>query len=437
MNTSSYYKINGGKKLSGTITINGAKNNAMGLLAASLLNKASSTFYNMPMIEEVFRITEVLKSIGVKIEWLEDNVLKITPPKKFKLKEIDILASQRTRSIIMFIGSLIHHESNFTLPATGGCKLGKRTITPHLYALENMGVDIKVIETGYQVEAIHLKNHENIILYEAGDTVTENAIIAASLIPGKTIIKYASANYQIQEVCHYLKNLGVKIEGVGTSTLTINGIKSIDKEISYYISEDPIEAMMFISIAATTNSEINIKRCPIDFLELELSKLEKMGFKYQISKKYKGKNNQVHLVDIKTQKSKLVAPSEKLHALPYPGVNIDNLPFFVPIATQAKGQTLIHDWQYDNRAIYYVELNRLNAKVFLADPHRAFITGPTELTAAEVMAPPALRPSAIILVAMLAAKRTSILRGIYGIERGYENLVPRLKSLNADIERID
>jgi UDP-N-acetylglucosamine 1-carboxyvinyltransferase len=336
----------------------------------------------------------------------------------------------------MLLGPLAHLLPAFNLPLAGGCKLGERTVRPHLFALQKLGVNIKTYHDHYAVSAGKLAPAE-IVLYEMGDTVTENALMAAAKINGITTIKLASSNYMVQDLCHFLQSLGVKIDGVGTSTLKVHGKPYINQKIVFYLSEDPIEAMLFLSLAATTNSSITIERCPIDFLELELLKLEKMGFKYSIIKRYKSCNGVTNLVDIKTSPSKLIALEEKIHPLTSSaGINIDNLPFFVPIATQAKGTTLIHDWVYENRAIYYMELNKLRANIILADAHRVYIDGPTELKAGEVICPPALRPAAIILIAMLAAKGTSILRNVYSINRGYENLVQRLQKLGAKIEII-
>jgi UDP-N-acetylglucosamine 1-carboxyvinyltransferase len=192
--------------------------------------------------------------------------------------------------------------------------------------------------------------------------------------------------------------------------------------------------MMFISAAIVTKSTLTIKRCPIDFLELEMLKLKKMGLKYTQSKPYFSHNGRTKLVDIKVFPSKLIAPVDKIHSQPYPGINTDNLPFFVPIATQAEGNTLIHDWMWENRAIYFTELNRLGAKVTLADPHRAYITGPTKFKGAQVVCPPALRPAVIIMIAMLGATGTSILRNVYSINRGYEEIARRLNAIGASIE---
>ncbi len=428
------FKIQGGHKLSGKVIINSSKNAAVALLCASLLNKGKTVFKNVPKIEEVHRVIEVLASIGVSIKWHGSDVEIV--PGKISLNKIDKDAAVKTRSVLMLLGPLSHLLKNFNLPLAGGCKLGERTVRPHLFALEKLGVRIKTSHDHYQVTSTKLQPAE-VVLYEMGDTVTENALMAAAKISGVTTIKLASANYMVQDMCHFLVSLGVKIEGIGTSTLKVHGKPNINQRAVFYLSEDPIEAMLFLSLAATTNSSITIERCPIDFLELELLKLEKMGFKYQITKRYKSHNGVTNLVDIKTLPSKLTALEEKIHPLTSSaGINIDNLPFFVPIATQAKGTTLIHDWVYENRAIYYLELNKLRANVILADAHRVYVEGVSELRGAEVICPPALRPAAIILIAMLAAKGTSVLRNVYSINRGYENLVQRLKSLGAKIEMI-
>ena len=192
--------------------------------------------------------------------------------------------------------------------------------------------------------------------------------------------------------------------------------------------------MMWITAAIVTNSKLQITRCPIEFLELELYKLKKMGLKYKILKTYKAQNGHTLLADILIKPSKLKALEDKIEARPFPGMNIDNLPFFGLIAACAKGQTLIHDWVYENRAIYLTELNRLNANILLADPHRVFVQGPTEWKSAQVVCPPALRPSVVIMIAMLAGNGISMLRNIYMINRGYENVAERFNSIGAKIK---
>ncbi len=426
------FVIDGGTKLSGRVETSRSKNGAVALLAASLLNKGTTTLLNMPKIEEVNRLIEVLRSIGVAVEWQGSNV-RIKPPEKIDLSNIDKAAATKTRSILMFIGPLIHLLKKFELPQSGGCTLGTRTVRPHLFALEKFGVSIEALTDRFSVEHSGLKPAE-IVLYESSDTATENALFAAARVEGTSVIKYASANYQVQEVCGFLKALGVGIEGIGSTTLTINGIVEINTDVSYSVAQDPTDAMFFIAAAIVTGSAITIAAAPIEFLEVELFLLEKMGLKFSISNPRVSENGITKLVDLQIKPSQLTAFPEKIHARPYPGLNMDNLPFFAVIATQAEGTTLIHDWVYEKRAIYYTELDRLGATTVLHDPHRISITGPTRLKAAEVICPPALRPATIILVAMLGAKGRSMLRNVYSINRGYEDIVARLQSLGASIE---
>jgi UDP-N-acetylglucosamine 1-carboxyvinyltransferase len=258
--------------------------------------------------------------------------------------------------------------------------------------------------------------------------------MTSARIEGKTIIECASGNYMVQEMCFFLEKLGVRIEGIGTGTLIIHGVKDINLNVEYSNSEDPIESMMFISTAIATDSKLTIKKCPIDFLTLELYKLKTMGLKYKVLDRYFSNNGKTKLIDIEIRPSRLIAPDDKIHANPYPGINIDNLPFFGPIAIKAKGTTLIHDWFYENRAIYFTELNRLGANVTLLDPHRVYINGGTKLKGAQIVCPPALRPSMVILICMLASEGTSVLRNVYMINRGYEEIAERLNSIGTDIK---
>jgi len=430
------FRVTGGKTLKGSINTNFSKNGSVGLLCASLLNRGTTTLHGIARIEEVYRVIEILESIGVKMKWHGQNSVKITPPKKFNIRGINWDSAVKTRSIVMLMGPLVHFLPSFYLPHASGCHLGKRTIAAHMYGLDNFGVKIKTTHNKYQLKVNKKLKPANIVMYEPGDTACENLLTAAALIPGTTTINFASANYMVQEICFFLEKLGVKIDGIGTGKLTVHGVKNINMDVEYWNSEDPIESMMFVSAAVVTRSKLKIKRCPIDFLSVEFEKLKRMGLKYQFSKEYFSYNGRTRLVDISILPSRLHALEDKIHPNPYPGINIDNIPFFVPIATQAKGQTLIHDWVFEIRAIYFTELNRLGADITLADPHRVFIEGPTKLKSGQVVCPPALRPAMIILIAMLAAEGTSVLRNVYMINRGYEDIAKRLNSIGAEIKEI-
>ncbi len=428
----STFVVEGGRPLSGTITTNSSKNGAVALLAGSLLNRGVTTLEDMPKIEEVHRLVEVLRSIGVSCEW-QERTLTITPPAQLSLDTLDKVAAVRTRSILMFIGPLLHQLQSFYIPQSGGCTLGERSVRAHLWALEKFGVSIETLSDRFAISHDGLSPAE-IVFYESSDTATINALFAASGVAGTTTLRYASANYQVQEVCGYLSALGVQIEGIGTTTLTITGVSDINQDITYAVAEDPIDAMFFIATAASTHSALTIRRAPIQFLEVELFVLEKMGLQFRLEDAGLAKNGITKLVDIHIEPSTLVAFPEKIHPRPYPGLNIDNLPFFAVIATQAEGSTLIHDWVFEHRAIYYTELEKLGADVLLFDPHRVQITGPRHLRGAELMCPAALRPATVLLIGMLAAKGKSMLRNIYMINRGYEDLVLRLQSIGATIE---
>lgn len=432
------YAVSGGKPLSGAVETNISKNAAVALLAASLLNRGETILKRMPRIEEVKRLIEVMESIGVKIVWDESGDMRITPPAEFDLSGLNRESAERTRAIALFIAPLAHRLQSFELPAPKGCNLGKRSLGSHIDALAKLGIHVTGNEDAhtYHVETRNLAPAE-IIMFEASDTGVENVLMAAARIPGITTIKFASANYMVQDLCVFLRHCGVRIDGIGTSTLVVHGLSDINAEVHGHPSEDPIESMFFISLAATTRSALTIKRCPIDFLELELFTLEQMGLKYSRGEKYASENGHTILRDITVEPSDLVAPPEKIAPRPYPGINIDNLPFFVPPATQAKGETLIHDWVYEGRAHYYLEMNHLGANIELLDQHRALVKGPTKFRPAHIEAPPALRPATLLLIGMLAAEGDSVLYNVYPINRGYANLHDRLKKLGADIKAVE
>lgn len=434
------FRIRGGRELSGEITVNTSKNAAVGILMAALLNSGKTVLHRVARIEEVFRIIEVLESIGVKCHWQNRHRdLEIISPRELKLDQMDVEAARKTRSVIMMLGPLLYRYEEFQLPYAGGCSLGIRTVEPHLKALESFGLKVDA-ETNSGFYNIKVNQHtlnkyqdRYIVLVERGDTVTENVLMAAALSPGKTTIVGASPNYMVQDMCFFLEKLGVKITGIGTTTLTVRGRAEINSDVEYSLSEDPIEAMSFIAAAYATHSEITIRRAPIEFLEIELEVLKSMNARFKKSPEYLAANGRTRLVDLTILKSDLIAPVDKIHPMPFPGLNIDNLPFFSVIAAVAEGRTMLHDWVFENRAIYTTELANLNVKVELLDAHRIYVEGPTNWRPAELTAPQALRPAVVVLIGMLAAPGTSILRNVYSINRGYQDFAVRLRHLGADI----
>ena len=431
-----HLRVTGPTTLAGKIDVKTSKNAGVALLCASLLNRGRTTLRKVARIEEVNRLLEVLEQprgadpLAQRRQRPRDH-----PAGRAGPELIDEEAARRTRSVIMFLGPLLHRYDSFDLPYAGGCQLGTRTVEPHMSALRPFGLEVKATEGAYHAQVNRaIEPTRPIVLTERGDTVTENALMAAALRPSTTVIRNASSNYMVQDLCFYLQKLGVEVEGIGTTTLKVTGVARIDVDVDYSPSEDPIEAMSLLAAAIVTKSEITIQRVPIEFLEIELALLEEMGLQYARSEEYVANNGRTRLVDITTRASTLKAPLDKVHPMPFPGLNIDNLPFFAVIGAVAEGQTLLHDWVYENRAIYLLELNKLGADVKLLDPHRVMIEGPTRWSGAEIVCPPALRPAVVILLAMLASKGTSVLRSTYVIHRGYEDLAERLNTLGANIE---
>ena len=354
------YRIEGGRKLAGSITINTSKNAAVSLLCASLLNHGTTTLKNIARIEEVFRIIEVLESIGVLCLWNDAQTdLTIIPPARYDLSKMNVAAARRTRSILLLMAPLLWQCDRFRLPFAGGCSLGKRSVTPHLKALQHFGLDVTATSDGFYAAKVNKTlradarprkivliergktlradaRPRKIVLIERGDTVTENAVMAAALSPAETTIIGASPNYMVQDLCFFLEKLGVKIQGIGTTTLKITGVADICTNVDYAPAEDPIEAMSFIAAALVTKSEITIKRAPIEFLEIELELLRSMHAKFTLSPEYFSHNGRTRLVDIQVRRAHLVAPSDKIHPMPFPGLNIDNLPFFSVIAATSR-----------------------------------------------------------------------------------------------------
>uniref|UniRef100_UPI00286E8B20 helix-turn-helix domain-containing protein n=1 Tax=Nocardioides sp. TaxID=35761 RepID=UPI00286E8B20 len=267
-----HLRVDGPTTLSGSIDVKTSKNAGVALLCASLLNRGRTTLRKVARIEEVNRLLEVLNSLGVQTRWFNGHDLEVIPPAELDLGNIDEAAARRTRSVIMFLGPLLHRSEIFDLPYAGGCNLGTRTVEPHMSALRPFGLEVKATDGMYHAQVNRAVGPQRpIVLTERGDTVTENALMAAALHEGTTVIRNASPNYMVQDLCFFLQKLGVDVEGIGTTTLKVTGRRVIDVDVDYSPSEDPIEAMSLLAAAIVTSSSITITRVPIEFLEIELA----------------------------------------------------------------------------------------------------------------------------------------------------------------------
>lgn len=438
------WKIHGDHQLSGTVTTNGSKNSALAILSASLLVFEPIELANVPRISDVDDMVSILRSIGSEATWVDNNTLRLQRPPVLDVEALDVQAAQRTRAVVLLIAGLAIDHAEFTLPLPGGCNLGDRSLEPHIDALEQLGLDVC-----HQANGLHVRRSEEgesevmVTLVESGDTVTENAILAAvALNRGVVRICNASCNYMVQDLCLFLEKIsGASIEGIGSSRLTTRRCRAqVLSPITYPILEDPIEAFLFIAAAVVTKSHLRIQRVPVEFIALELRLLQKMGLEIQQGPRYSSASGVTLLCDleVRAETAMLKALDSKIHPNIYPfGINVDNLPAFGPIAAVSGGQTLLHDWMYEQRAPYFALLEKFGVRVELLDNHRAHVYGSPELRAATCMLPPALRPASMLLLAALAAPGVSYLSDVGVISRGYEGLVGRLRELGARIGTLD
>jgi len=397
--------IQGGKSLSGEIEIQGYKNSAGAVLAASILTQEDIIIDNLPLVGDVFNTIDILKEMGAKVVWLDKRRLKINTaevnPQALNFEKI-----AKTRVSVLLIGPLLARFGNFKFPHPGGDKIGLRPITTHLEALKKLGA--KITEDGdfYYFKAGNLLPAE-IVLKEFSVTATENVIMTASLLNGKTIIKGAACEPQVQDLGEMLKKMGVEISGLGTHTITVQGKKEL-KGTSHKIIPDPIEAASFIVAGCVTPGKVVIKNVRLDHLDLFLDKLEEIGVSFE-------KGDSSITVDF----SPGLKPA-RVQTFFYPGFPTDFLPFTSVLLTQATGKSLIHDPLYESRFNYLQELKKMGADIEIVDPHRAIIFGRTPLHGLTIESWD-IRAGASLVIAGLIAKGQTIIENVYQIDRGYKN----------------
>lgn len=424
--------IQGGKSLRGSISVAGAKNAALALLAASLVTDKPCHFYNLPDIADVKKMTVILKSLGAEIKKLNHNELIITA-KTINPKNIDLKAVGKIRASIMIMGALAARINSFTLAYPGGCQIGSRSLDAHLNAFLDAG--FKLADTGNALAFTSSKNFVGkIVLTEFSPTATVNLLLALSRGDKPVTIYCAAQDYTVQEVCWFLKKLGVTIDGVGTHTITIQGIKKT-KEADYTIMPDPIETGTLILLAAATHSSLTILNASLNFLKLELKIFKKIGIKYNITNQRAATGGHYELVDINILKTKQFKAVKEVHNMPAPGFMPDLLQPLSVLLTQAQGTSIIHDWMYEGRFRHLNELNKMGANTSMLDPHRAVIIGPTPLYGKRITSYD-LRAGATLIIAALIAQGESQIDNIYQVDRGYEKIDLRLKQIGAEIKRL-
>jgi len=416
-----YFEIQGGRRLKGEIDVRGSKNATTPILAATLLTKEECIISNIPLIEDVFRMLEILESLGAEIKWLGERKISVQA-KNIQPEKIAAEKVKQLRSSILLLGSLSARCDKFKLYHPGGCVIGARPVGTHFDALHKMGVSIAQKEKFYVVDAKKRKAAK-VVLQELSVTATENAMMLAASLPQKTIIKIAACEPHVEDLGKFLVSMGAKINGLGTHTLEIVGSKKMHGA-KHSIIPDANEAATFLIMGVATGSPIKIKNAVEDHLDLVLEKLRESGADFKMGKNY-----------IEVVPAKKLQAINKIDTRTYPGIPSDVQALFGVLATQAQGSTLIFDTIFEGRFNYLSELEKMRANVKLLNPHQAIITGPTNLRGSEIKSYD-LRAGASLIVAALLAEGKTKINDIYQVDRGYEKIEERLQKIGAQIKRI-
>jgi len=415
------FVINGGNPLKGEIEVRGSKNAATPILAATLLTDQPCIIDNIPLVEDVFRMIEILEDLGADVEWLDKRKIRVQAKKiTSNIKNKSLVT--KMRSSVLIIGPLLARLGMAEINKPGGCIIGVRPIDVHLNAFRDLGVIIDHTNDFYSLKTDEIKGG-HIVLDEFSVTATENVMMAAALCSNKTIIDLAACEPHVQDLAVFLKKMGVRIKGEGTHTIEIIGNKEL-KGAKHKIQYDYVEAGTYILMASTVGGCVTVKNTPVGSLQLLLKNLKSFGANVEII------DNETVLV-----KESSNMRMDSIQALPYPGIPTDLQSMFGVLATQTIDSTLIHDPLYEGRLKYLEELNKMGAKIIVCDPHRAIISGPTQLYGTDLKTFD-LRGGAALISAGLTAKGTTTIYNMEQIDRGYERIEERLQGIGAQIKRI-
>jgi len=416
-----YFEILGGRRLKGGIEVRGSKNATTPILAATLLTREKCVISNIPLIEDVFRLLEILQSLGAEIKWLGKRKISVEA-KKIDPAKMNFELVKKIRSSILLLGSLSARFDNFKIAHPGGCVIGARPMGTHFDALRKMGVEVKQDGKFYFIKSKKRKSAK-IVLKEFSVTGTENAMMLAAGLPGKTIIKIAAAEPHVEDLGNFLMAMGAKIKGLGTHTLEITGAKKL-RGAKHIIIPDPVEAATFLIMGVATKSQIRVKNVKEEHLDLVLEKLKEFGADFKITKNY---------IDVIPPQK--ITAAEKVEARTYPGIPTDAQAPFGVLATQAKGKTLIYDTLYEGRLNYVQGIRKMGAKTKIIDVHQMLVEGPTKLKGRTINSYD-LRAGASLIIAALVAQGKTVIKNIYQVDRGYERIEERLSALGANVRRI-
>ena len=422
------YHVEGGFPIKGTIKASGNKNAALPCIAACVLTSEPVILNNIPDIEDTGVMFDVLRSLGVSVESLGNNSWKVEA-KNIEKSEIPAIFTKKIRGSILFAGPLVARTGKVVMSPPGGDVIGRRRVDTHFLALQELGVNISA--NGQFVFSTNKLVGADIFLDEASVTATENAVMAAVLAEGQTIITNAASEPHVQDLCKMLISMGAKISGVGSNILTIDGVKKLHGT-EYRIGPDYMEIGSFIGLAAATKGSITITGVePRDLRPIKLA-FKKLGIHWEIE----GDTLTVPMGQSMQVDTDLGGMTPKIDDSPWPGFPADLTSVMTVVATQVSGTVLIFEKMFESRMFFVDKLIGMGARITLCDPHRAVVSGPCMLHGDELVSPD-VRAGMALVIAALSAQGESVIRNVYQIERGYEHLVERLQSLGAHITRVD
>jgi len=420
------FLIEGGIPLRGEVTPAGNKNAALPMLAATLLSEEPVILHNVPLIRDVMDMRKLLESMGADVQDLDETTWQITA-KKLDPAALDMELSRRIRASILLAGPVTARCGELHLPPPGGDVIGRRRLDTHLLALEALGAEVKY-DRILEFKANGLKG-ANILFDEASVTATENAVMAAVLADGKTIIRNAASEPHVQELCHLLNTLGAKIDEIGSNTLHIEGVEKLHGG-EFTIGPDYLEVISFVGAAVVTKGEIRIRNAGIKYLDMVAYVMKRLGVTWQVEGDDLLVSNNQALKVIPDYGDAI--PEIKTNV--WPAFPTDLISIAITIATQADGTVMFHDWMYNGRMYFTDKLVSMGAKIILCDPYRCIVQGPAKLYGEKVDSPD-IRAGMALLLAALAAEGKSTIRHISQIDRGYSNVEEKFRALGAKIER--
>jgi UDP-N-acetylglucosamine 1-carboxyvinyltransferase len=420
--------IEGSRPLNGRITAAGNKNGALPILAACLLADQPVTLANVPRIRDVETMVELLEHLGADAEWTGANEIRVHAA-DLSTTAIDEELGSRIRASFLLAGPLLARAGRATVPPPGGDVIGRRRLDPHIHALAELGAQID-LNGHYEMRTDGLRG-KRIFLDEASVMATENAVMAAALAQGETVIGNAACEPHVQDLCRFLVSLGAVIEGIGSNVLTVRGVQRLSGG-EWRIACDHIEVASFIGLAAVTGGDVTVADVAAADLAPVLPAFERLGVEVELA------DSTLHVPPGQelVVRDDLGNQIPKIEDGPWPAFPADLTSIALAVATQARGTVLIFEKMFENRLFFVDKLVSMGARIILCDPHRAVVTGPARLFG-QRMASPDIRAGMAMLIASLCAEGTSTIGNVGEIDRGYERIDERLRSLGARIERVE